>query len=535
MDKRLWKHIQFCNEVWLIPVPVKTSPIFGHALTLKRDPHELFTQTKGWVDKCYADGLFSVWLGRTPVVVLFKPEYVEILLASQKNITKTPLYIFLHSWLGTGLLTSTGNKWKSRRRLLTPTFHFKILNDFVSIHQKQSAILVELLQEKADKGEFDIAPYITLCVLDIICETSMGIDIKAQYGSNPEYTKAVFSTCELIQERQKSPWLWPDFIYNITSSGRSYQKALSVLHGFTNQVINDRIEQRKLRKSENFDGSDDRAIYSSSNRRIRAFLDLLLEEYDQGNITKEGVREEVDTFMFEGHDTTAASLQWIIHLLSINPDVQSRLQQEVDNWYGKFCYFFLLDVSDKTLLQCLPKNIQSQPRTQGFITYAPWVRESLPPDGKIKPEQLKDLSYLECVVKEGLRLFPSVPLFGRELTEECKFGPYRVPEGCSIIVALMGLHRNPEVWENPETFNPDRFLSENNVGRHPFAYVPFSAGPRNCIGQRFAMMEDKIVLASIIRHFNIKSTQSSDDIRKSAEIILKSTSGIMVELETRIF
>ncbi|XP_028417566.1 cytochrome P450 4V2-like [Dendronephthya gigantea] len=491
---RLWKHFQFCNEVWLIPVPVKTSPIFGHALTLKRDPHEFFTQIKGWVDNCYADGLFSVWLGQTPVVILYKPEYVEILLASQKNITKTPLYIFLHSWLGTGLLTSTGNKWKSRRRLLTPTFHFKILNDFVSIHQKQSAILVELLQAKADKGEFDIAPYITLCVLDIICETSMGIDIKAQYGSNPEYTKAVFSTCELIQERQKSPWLWPDFIYNITSSGRSHQKGLNVLHGFTNQVINDRIEQRKLRKSEDFDGSDDRAIYSSSNRRIRAFLDLLLEEYDQGNITKEGVREEVDTFMFEGHDTTAASLQWIIHLLSINPDVQSRLQQEVDNWY-----------------------------------------ESLPTDGKINPEQLKDLTYLECVVKEGLRLFPSVPLFGRELTEECKFGPYRVPKGCSIIVASVGLHRNPEVWENPETFNPDRFLSENNVGRHPFAYVPFSAGPRNCIGQRFAMMEDKIVLASIIRHFNIKSTQSSDDIRKSAEIILKSTSGIMVELETRIF
>ncbi|XP_028414066.1 cytochrome P450 4V2-like [Dendronephthya gigantea] len=231
----------------------------------------------------------------------------------------------------------------------------------------------------------------------------------------------------------------------------------------------------------------------------------MLKEYDQGNITKEGVREEVDTFMFEGHDTTAASLQWIIYLRSIYPDVQSRLQQEVDIWY-----------------------------------------ESLPADGKINPEKLKDLSYLECVVKEGLRLFPSVPLFGRELTEECKFASWlkesknkifqvRVPEGCSIIVASIGLHRNPEVWDDPDTFNPDRFLSENNVGRQPFAYVPFSAGPRNCIGQRFAMMEDKIVLASIIRHFNIKSTQSSDDIRKSAEIILKFTSGIMVELETRIF
>ncbi|CAB4010373.1 cytochrome P450 4V2 [Paramuricea clavata] len=392
------------------------------------------------------------------------------------------------------LYFSTGNKWKSRRKLLTPAFHFKILNEFVSIHQKQSAILIQLLQAKADKGEFDIVPYITLCVLDIICETSMGFDIKAQFGSNSEYIKAVFSTCELIQQRQKSPWLWLDIIYNMTSSGRRHRIALDILHGFSNKVINDRIEQRKASKFANEDTSCVTAIYSSSNRRIRAFLDLLLEEYDQGNITKEGVREEVDTFMFEGHDTTAASLQWVIHLLGRHPDVQSRLQQEVDDFF-----------------------------------------ESVSGDGNIQPDQLKDLNFLECAVKEALRLFPSVPLLGRELTEKCKFGPYLVPKGCTVIVPPMALHRNPEVWDDPDTFNPDRFLSENNAVRNPYAYVPFSAGPRNCIGQRFAMMEEKIVLASILRHFNIKSTQETEDIKITPEIILKPTNGIMVELETRIF
>ncbi|CAB4009248.1 cytochrome P450 4V2-like isoform X1, partial [Paramuricea clavata] len=134
---------------------------------------------------------------------------------------------------------------------------------------------------------------------------------------------------------------------------------------------------------------------------------------------------------------------------------------------------------------------------------------------------------------EALRLFPSVPLMVRELTEECKFGPYHIPEGCSVLVAPMALHRNPEVWDDPDTFNPDRFLSETNVGRNPFAYVPFSAGPRNCIGQKFAMMEEKVVLASIIRHFHIKSTQLTEDIKITPELILKSTNGIMVKLETR--
>ncbi|CAB3983422.1 cytochrome P450 4V2, partial [Paramuricea clavata] len=386
-----------------------------------------------------------------PVVYLSKPEYVEVRRSARGG---TPThdkigYQNLHPvLLSNGLLTST----------------------------------VELLQAKAGKGEFDMVPYITLCVLDIICETSMGFDIKAQFGSNPEYTKTVFSMCELIQERQKYPWLWPDTIFNMTSSGRKHKKALDILHGFTNKVINDRIKQRKEHQDTNEDASDVTAIYSSSNRRIRAFLDLLLEEYDQGNITKEGVREEVDTFMFEGHDTTAASLQWVIHLVGHHPDVQSRLQKEVDNFF-----------------------------------------ESVPVDGNIKPDQLKDLNFLECVVKEALRLFPSVPLLVRDLTEECKFGPYHIPEGCSVLVAPMALHRNPEVWDDPDTFNPDRFLSETNVGRNPFAYVPFSAGPRNCIGQKFAMMEEKVVLASIIRHFHIKSTQLTEDIKITPELILKST------------
>ena len=389
---------------------------------------------------------------------------------------------------------STGNKWKSRRRLLTPTFHFKILNEFVCIHQKQSAVLIELLQAKADKGEFDIVPYITLCVLDIICETSMGVDIEAQYGSNSKYSETVFSMCELIQERQKSPWLWPDIIYNMTSSGRKHQEALNILHGFTNKVINDRIEQRKEKQVTNGNLASVTSIYSSSNHRIQAFLDMLLDEFDQGNISKEGVREEVDTFMFEGHDTTAASLQWVVHLLGCHPDVQSRLQKEVDKFF-----------------------------------------ESLPADGNIVPGQLKDLFFLECVIKEALRLFPSVPLLGRDLTKECKLGPYHIPSGCSVIVAPTALHRNPEVWDDPESFKPERFFSETNTARNPFAYVPFSAGPRNCIGQRFAMMEEKVVLASIVRYFNITSTQVTDDIRKSPEIILKSMEGIMVRLETRTF
>ncbi|XP_046861686.1 cytochrome P450 4V2-like isoform X2 [Xenia sp. Carnegie-2017] len=384
---------------------------------------------------------------------------------------------------------STGEKWKYRRRLLTPTFHFKILNDFLSIHQKHATKLVDLLQERVGKKEFNIVPYLSLCVLDIICETSMGIDIHAQFGQNSEYISSVFSICELIQERQKSPWLWPDFIYNLLYQGKLTKKYLDILHNFTNRVIDNRIEKRH---EEKHSVSETTQYVTDSKRHILAFLDLLLEQYDEGNITREGISEEVDTFMFEGHDTTAASLQWVIHLIAIHPEVQQRLHKEVDDFFAS--------VSD---------------------------------GGDISPDQLKNLIYVECAIKEALRLFPSVPLLGREVTHDCKLGEYDIPKGCNVFVAPMALHLHPNVWKDPLIFNPDRFLPGRNHGRNPFAYVPFSAGPRNCIGQKFALMEEKIVVAAILRHFKIFSTQKTQGIRKSPDIILNSADGVMITLERR--
>ena len=108
-----------------------------------------------------------------------------------------------------------------------------------------------------------------------------------------------------------------------------------------------------------------------------------------------------------------------------------------------------------------------------------------------------------------------------------------MPKGCTCGIYIHALHNNPKYYPKPEVFDPDRFSPENSLERHPFAYIPFSAGPRNCIGQRFAMLEMKIILAKMILNYKIESTMQMDKVRVVGELVLKSINGWPVKLVPR--
>ncbi|TFK16063.1 Cytochrome P450 4V2 [Platysternon megacephalum] len=148
-------------------------------------------------------------------------------------------------------------------------------------------------------------------------------------------------------------------------------------------------------------------------------------------------------------------------------------------------------------------------------------------------DDLKKLRYLECVVKEALRLFPSVPSFARTTSEDCHIKGFKIPKGTQVVIVTYALHRDPEVFPDPEEFRPERFFPENSSGRHPYAYVPFSAGSRNCIGQRFAQMEEKAVLAIILRRFWVETSQKREELGLVSELILRPNKGIWIQLKKR--
>ncbi|XP_034544483.1 cytochrome P450 4V2 isoform X1 [Notolabrus celidotus] len=482
--KLLSDYLQKWFQMKPIPEVGGTYPFIGNALQFKSNAGDFFRQIEDYTKEFASAPLLKLWIGPVPFVVLFHVETVEPIVSNPVHMEKAIVYKFLHPWLGTGLLTSNGTKWRQRRKMLTPTFHFSILADFLEVMNEQAEVLVEKLEKQAGKGPFNCFSHITLCALDIICETAMGKKVYAQSNSDSEYVKSVYKMSDIISRRQRKPWFWSDFVYYYVGEGQEHNRILKILHSFTYKVINERAEY--------ISNSDSDSESENGIKKRRAFLDMLLKTTDdEGNkMSHQDIQEEVDTFMFEGHDTTAASMNWALHLLGSHPEAHRKVQQELDEVFG---------TSDRPA----------------------------------STEDLKKLKYLDCVIKEALRLFPSVPFFARWIREDCHINGFKVPKGANAIIIPYALHRDPRFFPEPEEFRPERFLPENSVGRPAYAYIPFSAGLRNCIGQRFALMEEKVILSSVLRNFNVEACQTREELRPVGELILRPENGIWIKLEKR--
>ena len=201
------------------------------------DVLEFFEQAQGvsYMFRDSTERMCRIWIGPLPFVILYGAEECEAVLGSSKMLTKLFHYNFLSPWIGQGLLISKPDKWRPRRKMLTPTFHYDMLKDFVEVYNRHAATLISKFHELTD-GEFhEIFHTISLCTLDVICESALGININAQ-RTHTEYLDAVFTMKYIIHQRQIKPQYYPDFIFYTFGQGREQDKCVKILHDFTSSV-----------------------------------------------------------------------------------------------------------------------------------------------------------------------------------------------------------------------------------------------------------------------------------------------------------
>uniref|UniRef100_A0A1B0CW00 Cytochrome n=1 Tax=Lutzomyia longipalpis TaxID=7200 RepID=A0A1B0CW00_LUTLO len=309
--------------------------------------------------------------GRLSINVIRARE-VEIYLSANRHMDKGQFYKFFSAFLGEGLLISKGEKWAQRRKILTPAFHFNILQQFLRIFHEESHKLVKFLDNNIDNEQegINLPPVTSRFTLNTICETSMGVKLDSMEEPD-EYRRNIVLIGKLLIARILKPWIYLELPYKLLGYKKEIDRPLIPIHNFTRKIIHQRREAFYDGKIVNFAPGNRENIYETKKRRY-AMLDTLLAAEAEGLLDAEGIREEVDTFMFEGHDTTSSALTFIFLLLANHPDVQERVYEEI-----------------RSAVQSNSGESLTMP-------------------------QLNDLSYTDRVIKESLRLYPPVPLVSRE-------------------------------------------------------------------------------------------------------------------------
>uniref|UniRef100_A0A3Q4HHW0 Cytochrome P450, family 4, subfamily F, polypeptide 3 n=1 Tax=Neolamprologus brichardi TaxID=32507 RepID=A0A3Q4HHW0_NEOBR len=429
------------------------------------------------------------------LVRLFHPDYVKPLLMAPASITVKDelIYHHLQPWLGNSVLISNGEVWSRKRRLLTPAFHFDILKSYITVFNSSAKAMHDKWCRLVAEGKtnLEMFDHVTLMTLDSLLKCAFSYDSNCQESSS-EYVSAIVELSDLIiQRREKNILHHWDWIYWKTRQGERFKQALNTVHRFTRDVV----EKRRTLLNQQRETETQSEIAPTAQKR-NDFVDILLltKDEDGQGLTDEEIQAEANTFMFAGHDTTASAICWTLYNLARHEHYQEICRQEVMD---------LLEGRDGQEIQ--------------------W-------------EDLSNLPFTTMCIKESLRLHSPVQAVTRSYTQDMVLpGNRTVPAGTICLVSIYGTHHNPTVWTNPHEFDPQRFDPSNKKSQTSHAFIPFSAGPRNCIGQKFAMVELRVVVALTLLRFRltpgVNPELGSSRVRRLPQLVLRAEGGLWLQLE----
>lgn len=418
---------------------------------------------------------FIYWNGIEPRMCLTEPELIKELLSKYSTISGKSWQQQQGSkhFIGRGLLMANGNDWYHQRHIVAPAFMGDKLKSYAGYMVECTTQMLKSLENAMETGEteVEIGEYMTRLTADIISRT--------EFDSNYEKGKQIFHLLTDLQRlcAQASRHLWfPGSRFFPSKYNREIKSLKMEVETMLMEIIQSRKDCVEIGRSESY-GNDLVGILLSEMKKKR--------ESNKFSLNLQLIMDECKTFFFAGHETTALLLTWTVMLLASNPIWQEKVREEV-----------------------------MQVCTNG---------------GQLSVDHLSKLTLLSMVINESLRLYPPASVLPRMAFEDIKLGELFIPKGLSIWIPVLAIHHNEEVWgKDVNEFNPSRFASKSYApGRH---FIPFATGPRNCVGQSFALMEAKIILSMLISRF---SFTISENYRHAPIIVLtiKPKYGVQIYLK----
>jgi cytochrome P450 len=381
-----------------------------------------------------------ILIGRTIMgerAVVSEPAAVRrVFLDNVANYRKDALQLrVLAPGLGRGLLTADGEDWRAQRRALAPLFSPRQILSFAPAMDRVAAAAIERLTPRGEGRVLDVSQHMARVTLEVLEQTLFSQGLGRDPG---EFQRAVSRYFDTIGRIDPLDLIGaPQFLPRF---GRLRGRATL---DFFARAVDDIIGARK-------------ALLASGAAAPHDILTLLLgaRDPDTGEgLSEDDVRANIVTFIGAGHETTANALTWTLYLLSQAPDWRERVEAEIDAHFDP--------ANPAALAEALPAT--------------------------------------KAVLEETLRLYPPAAMLSREAIGPDTLAGRHIRAGTVVTVSPFLLHRHRTLWKDPDAFDPNRFLGANREAIDRYAYIPFGAGPRVCIGMGFAMLEMTIVLGHLLR------------------------------------
>ncbi|KAL3673881.1 hypothetical protein V7S43_001568 [Phytophthora oleae] len=474
-----------------LPTPRSTLPLIKNTLDLAVKQR---SRIYDWIlEQCREHG-GEPWrvrvLGRPPAVILSSPEAMEDVLKTQFHvfIKGSAIATISHDLLGDGIFAVDGSKWRHQRKAASHFFSMNRIRDAMEhVVRAHSALLTTKLQAAADSGEtLNIKRILDFVTMDIFTKIGFGVDLHGlETGGNCDFMEAFERASRRIMTRFQQPMnLWKFMRWLNIGAERQMAEDMKLINGVVYDVIHRNLKDTK-------ETSDRKDL-------ISLFLDKANVEYcedDRTEMTPTMLRDMAMVFLFAGRDSTSLTMTWFIIEMNRHPEVLAKVRREL---------------TDK--LSRLGRDVET-----------PSV------------EEIDALIYLEAAIRECIRLHPVAPVLQRVAAQDTTlYNGTFIKAGTRIILPHYAMGRLETVWgSDAEEFKPERWINLDTghlIHVSPYKSTAFLAGPRMCLGMRFALAQMKITLASVLSKIDIRTVKNPQNFTYVPSVTLQVKGPVNVKI-----